>query len=234
MDDIVAAFRQAFSLILEADPELVEIVLLSLRVSGTALACSVAVGLPLGAALAVLRFPGRGLLIAVLNGCMGLPPVVAGLFIYLLLGAGGPLAALRLLFTPTAMVLAQTVLITPIVAALTRQVIEELWEEYSEALRALGVGKWRAIPTLLYEGRFVLTTVLLAAFGRAISEVGAVIVVGGNIAHLTRVMTTAIVLETGKGDFALALGLGILLLAFAFVVNAAVELVRVGMRRVGA
>ncbi len=234
MGDIIEAFSTALGLILHGDPTLLEIVALSLRVSGAALALSVALGLPLGAGLGIARFPGRNILSALLNTCMGLPPVVAGLMVYLLLGRSGPLGALHWLFTPAAMILAQTLLVTPIVAALTRQVIEDLWEEYAEQLRSFGIGVWRAIPTLLYEGRFTLATVVLAAFGRAISEVGAVIVVGGNIAHHTRVMTTAIALETSRGDFALALGLGMLLLGFAVLINGGVEVLRAGMRRVGA
>ena len=234
MDDLSSAFGTAFRLIAGADPALMEIVALSLRVSGSALALAVALGMPLGAALGIARFPGRRVLVAVLNGAMGLPPVVAGLLVYLLLAKQGPLGSLGWLFQPAAMVVAQTVLITPIVAALTRQVIEDLWDEYGEQLRSFGLGTVRAVPTLLFEGRFALATVLLAAFGRAIAEVGAVIVVGGNIAHVTRVMTTAIALETGRGDFVLALALGILLLAFALVINGSVEVLREGMRRAGA
>ena len=234
MNDIAQAFTTALRLILHGDPVLLEIVALSLRVSGTALAFSLALGLPLGATLASARFPGRRGLIALLNSCMGLPPVVAGLVVYLLLGRGGPLGALEWLFTPRAMVLAQTILVTPIVAALTRQVIEDLREEYDEQLRAFGLRGFRAAPTLLYEGRFTLATVVLAAFGRAIAEVGAVIVVGGNIAHHTRVMTTAVALETSRGDFALALGLGILLLAFSLATSGGVEALREVTRRAGA
>jgi tungstate transport system permease protein len=178
------------------------------------------VGLPLGALLAVARFPGRGGVIVVLNALMGLPPVVAGLLIYLLLSRSGPLGPLGLLFTPTAMVVAQAVLIAPILAALTRQVLEGLWEEYAEQLRSFGAGPWRAVPTLLWDGRFMLLTVLLAGFGRASAEVGAVIVVGGNIEGFTRVMTTAIALETSKGDLPLALALGMVLMAIVVTVNA--------------
>ncbi|WP_408735288.1 ABC transporter permease [Rubritepida flocculans] len=203
-----------------ADPAVAQIVLLSLRVSLTAVAVAALVGLPLGALLAVARFPGRGGVIVVLNALMGLPPVVAGLLIYLLLSRSGPLGSLGLLFTPTAMVIAQAVLITPILAALTRGVLEGLWEEYAEQLRSFGAGPWRAVPTLLWDGRFMLLTVLLAGFGRAAAEVGAVMVVGGNIEGFTRVMTTAIALETSKGDLPLALALGMVLMAIVVTVNA--------------
>nr|WP_256476098.1 ABC transporter permease [Siccirubricoccus soli] len=196
------------------------ILLLSLRVSLTALALAALVGLPLGALLAVARFPGRQAVLVALNALMGLPPVVAGLLIYLLLSRAGPLGPLGLLFTPTAMVIAQAVLIAPILAALSRQVLEGLWEEYAEQLRSFGAGPWRAVPTLLWDGRFALMTVLLAGFGRAAAEVGAVMIVGGNIEGFTRVMTTAIALETSKGDLPLALALGLLLMAIVLAVNA--------------
>lgn len=231
MSELAEAFRTALRLILEFDPELVEIVALTLRVSGTALLIAGALGLPLGAALGIARFPGRRAVVALLNALMGLPPVVVGLLVYLALSRAGPLGGLGWLFTPKAMVIAQCVIITPLVAALALQVMEDLWEEYGELLRSLGSGALRAIPTLLYEGRFALLTVLLAGFGRAIAEVGAVIVVGGNIAHVTRVMTTAIALETSRGDLPLALGLGILLLLTALVINCAAEIVRGWTRR---
>jgi tungstate transport system permease protein len=234
MGDIGDAFQTAFRLILSRDPDLVEIVWLSLRVSGSALLLSAAVGLPLGAWIGIRRFPGRRGDTVALNALMGLPPVVVGLLVYLLLSRSGPLGELGLLFTPTAMILAQTVLITPIVAALTRQVMEDLWSEMGEELRALGASPLRAVPTLLFEGRYALLTVLLAGFGRAIAEVGAVIIVGGNIAHVTRVMTTAIALETNRGDLPLALGLGILLVGLALLVNGAVEIVREATRRAAA
>jgi tungstate transport system permease protein len=221
-------------MLLSGDPVLVEIVALSLRVSGSALVLAALLGLPLGALAAIARFPGRRAVAATLNALMGLPPVVAGLVVYLLLSRSGPLGALGLLFTPPAMVIAQTALITPLVAALTRQVMEDLFEEYGEQLRALGAGTLRAIPTLLVEGRFALLTVLLAGFGRAIAEVGAVLIVGGNIAHVTRVMTTAIALETSRGDLALALGLGILLIGLSLLVSASAELAREVARRAGA
>ena len=226
MNDLGSAFSTALGLVATADPAVAQIVLLSLRVSLTAVAVAALVGLPLGALLAVARFPGRGSVIVVLNALMGLPPVVAGLLIYLLLSRSGPLGSFGLLFTPTAMVIAQAVLITPILAALTRQVLEGLWEEYAEQLRSFGAGPWRAVPTLLWDGRFLLLTVLLAGFGRAAAEVGAVMVVGGNIEGFTRVMTTAIALETSKGDLPLALALGMVLMAIVVTVNAVAQILR--------
>lgn len=226
MDDLFAAFRLAFALILEGDPELLEIVALSLRVSLTAVAIASVLGMPLGALLAAVPFPGRGALVVLLNALMGLPPVVVGLFVYMMLSNAGPLGALRLLYTPTAMIIAQTVLVTPIIAALSREILLRLQEEYDAFLRALGVGKVRALATLLFEGRFALLTVALAGFGRAIAEVGAVMIVGGNIRHVTRVMTTAIALETAKGEIALALALGIVLMLLALGVNALVFALR--------
>jgi len=233
MDNFGAAFAAAFELILGLDSELVAIVALSLRISLLAVACAAVVGLPLGAAIAVHRFPGRQGVIVLLNALMGLPPVVAGLVIYLLLSRAGPLGELGLLFTPTAMVIAQTVLVTPIVAALTRQTIEDLHAEYDEQLRSLGVSRARAVATLLWDGRYSLLTGLLAGFGRAIAEVGAVIIVGGNINHVTRVMTTTIALETSKGNLELALGLGIILVTLAVMVNAAVMSLRGVTARLG-
>ena len=224
MEDVTQAFATAFRMIASLDPVLLEIVGLSLEVSLGALLLAAAVGMPLGGAVALFRFPGRRGTIVLLNALMGLPPVVVGLLVYLVLSRSGPLGDLGWLFTPTAMVVAQFVLITPIVAALTRQVMEDLWEEYEFQLRSLGAGPLRAIPTLLWDGRFQLVTALLAGFGRAIAEVGAVIIVGGNIAHATRVMTTAIALETSKGDLALALALGLVLLGLALAVNAAASI----------
>jgi tungstate transport system permease protein len=226
MQDFGQAFLLAFQLILTADADLAEIVLLSLRVSLSAVLLASLIGLPLGAALAVTHFRGRGAVIAVVNALMGLPPVVVGLMIYLLLSNAGPLGVLGLLYTPTAMIIAQTVLVAPIVAALARQTLEDLNAEYDEQLRSLGVERLRSIPTLLWDGRYSLLTVALAGFGRAIAEVGAVIIVGGNIDHLTRVMTTAIALETSRGDLALALALGIILVALAIAVNAGVMTLR--------
>ena len=226
MQDFGAAVALAFELILSADRDLAEIVLLSLQVSLGAVVVACILGLPLGAAIAVQRFPGRGLLIVVMNALMGLPPVVVGLLIYLLLSNAGPLGVLGLLYSPTAMIIAQSVLVTPIVAALTRQLIEDLHGEYDEQLRSLGVRGWRTVPTLLWDGRFGLMTVALAGFGRAIAEVGAVIIVGGNINHVTRVMTTAIALETSKGNLALALALGMILVGISVLVNGGVMSLR--------
>ena len=226
MEDLGAAFGTALDLLAGGDPGLAAIVALSLRVSLTAVATAALVGLPLGAVLAVARFPGRRAVVVALNALMGLPPVVAGLLIYLLLSRSGPLGGLGLLFTPAAMVIAQAVLIAPILAALSRQVLEGLWEEYAEQLRSFGVGTWRAVPTLLWDGRFALLTVLLAGFGRASAEVGAVMIVGGNIEGFTRVMTTAIALETSKGDLPLALALGMVLMAIVLAVNAAAQFMR--------
>lgn len=226
MADFSDALLAALRLILHFDRDLAEIVLLSLRVSLTAVLAAALLGLPLGAVLALYSFPGRSAAIVVVNALMGLPPVVVGLVVYLLLSRSGPLGPLGLLFTPAAMVIAQTILITPIVAALTRQVIEDLWSEYHEQLRSLGITPASAIATLLWDGRFSLVTAVLAGFGRASAEVGAVMIVGGNIAHVTRVMTTTIALEVSKGDLALALGLGIILLSLSILVNATATVVR--------
>lgn len=224
MSEIGEAFGTALRLIAGLDATLLEIVALSFQVSLSALALAALLGLPLGAWLAVARFPGRRALVVLLNAGMGLPPVVVGLVVYLVLSRSGPLGALGLLFSPTAMVIAQAVLIFPIVAALTRQTVEDLHEEYRDELRSLGAGPLRAVPTLLLDGRHRLVTALLAGFGRASAEVGAVIIVGGNIAHYTRVMTTAIALETSRGELALALALGVILLALALAVNVAATL----------
>ena len=213
-------FGTALGLIASGDPQLMEIIRLSLGVTLTALAVACAIGLPLGAALALARFPGRGAVVVVLSALMGLPPVVAGVVIYLVLSRSGPLGDLGLLFTPPAMVLAQAILILPIVLSLTRSVIEDLWAEYAEQLRSLGSSRLRAVPTLLWDGRFSLVTCVLAGFGRAIAEVGAVLVVGGNIAGHTRTMTTAITLETARGNLALAVALGMILLAITLALNA--------------
>lgn len=226
MRDLIEAWGAAWALIASLDPGLIEVVSLSLAVSVTAVALAVLCGLPLGAGLALFRFPGRKLAVIVVNALMGLPPVVVGLMVYLLLSRSGPLGELGLLFTPGAMILAQCILVTPIVTAMTRQVVEDLWVEYEEQLRSLGVAPYRAVVTLLWEGRFSLMTGTLAGFGRAIAEVGAVLIVGGNIAHHTRTMTTAIALETARGDLALALGLGFILLTLALTINAIVYLTR--------
>lgn len=223
MQDFGAAFGEAFGLLFSLDPALMEIIGLSLQISLTAVALSALIGLPLGAVLAIARFPGRGGTIVLLNSLMGLPPVVVGLLVYLMLSNAGPLGVLQLLYTPTAMIVAQSILVTPIVAALTRQTIEDLRAEYDEQLRVLGIGAWGMVAALLWDGRYSLLTALLAGFGRAVAEVGAVLIVGGNINHVTRVMTTAIALETSKGNLAFALGLGVVLLAIAIAVNALVS-----------
>lgn len=220
MQDLSEAFRLAAGLVLALDADLFEIIGLSLRVSFTALIIASVIGLALGALLAVSRFPGRSATLIALNALMGLPPVVVGLIVYLHLSRSGPLGWLSLLYTPTAMIIAQVVLITPIIAALSRQILEDLHAEYAEQFRSMSVPKHVVMAALIWDARFSLLTVALAGFGRAIAEVGAVIIVGGNIDHLTRVMTTAIALETSKGDLPLALALGIILLAIALTVNA--------------
>ncbi|NOD63611.1 MULTISPECIES: ABC transporter permease [unclassified Ruegeria] len=225
MQGFASEFSSAIALIFQGDSELWAIVLLSLKVSIFAVLISALIGMPVGAALAVARFPGRRVLIVLMNALMGFPPVVVGLLVYLMLSRSGPLGVLELLYTPTAMIIAQVVLVTPIVAALTRQVIEMLAEEYSEQLRSLGVSRLASVPVLLWDARLALVTALLAGFGRAIAEVGAVIIVGGNINHVTRVMTTTIALETSKGNLALALALGAILIGIAVAVNAMVSAV---------
>ncbi len=231
MQDFSHAFKLAFQLVLTADSDLLEIVALSLKVSLSAVAVACFIGLPLGAALGISRFRGRAILLVALNALMGLPPVVVGLLIYLLLSNAGPLGGLRLLYTPTAMIIAQAVLITPIVAALSREVVEQLHDEYAEQFRSLCVPPSTAVIALLWDARYSLLTVALAGFGRAVAEVGAVIIVGGNIDHLTRVMTTAIALETSKGDLSLALALGIVLITLAVTVNAVVMSLRLTATR---
>ncbi len=231
MHELGAAFAEAFRLVATLDPDLREIVALSLEISLAAVGLAALVGMPLGAALAVLRFPGRGALVITLNALMGLPPVVVGLLVYLLLSRAGPLGSMGLLYTPSAMVIAQAILVTPIVAALTRQTVEDMKDEYLDQLRVFGITPFKMIETLLWDARYSLLTALLAGFGRAIAEVGAVIIVGGNIDHVTRVMTTAIALETSKGNLALALGLGVVLVTIAIAANAAVMALRVSARR---
>ena len=216
----------AVILILAWDRDLIEIIALSLRVTLTATAIACAIGLPLGAVVGAFSFPGRAVAAVILNSLMGLPPVVVGLFVYLMLSASGPLGVLGLLYTPTAMIIAQAILITPIVAALTRQVIEDLHREYAEQFLSLQVGPLDRVAALLWDARYSLLTVALAGFGRAVAEVGAVLIVGGNINHVTRVMTTAIALETSKGNLQLALALGVVLLAIAVVVNSGVMALR--------
>ncbi len=221
MQAITESLALALQLVIGLDADLAEIVLLSLQVSLSGVAIATLIGLPLGAALALFDFPGRRAASVLVNALMGLPPVVVGLVLYLLLSRSGPFGVFGLLFTPTAMILAQAVLVTPIIAALARQTVTELWAEYAEQIRSFGAGRWRAIPTLLWDGRFSLLTAVLAGFGRATAEVGAVMIVGGNIDHVTRVMTTAIAFETSRGDLPLALALGIVLLTLSLGVNAA-------------
>ncbi len=231
MNEFSSAAGSALSMILTFDKDLVEIVLLSLQVSLSAVAIASVVALPLGALIALQRFPGRRGVVILLNALMGLPPVVVGLTVYLLLSRAGPLGPMGLLFTPTAMVIAQSIIVLPIVAALARQTIADLHEEYDEYLRSLGCTPMQSVATLLWDGRFRLLTAVMAGFGRAIAEVGAVIIVGGNIQHSTRVMTTTIALETSKGNLALALGLGLILVTLALSVNAAALIVSDAARR---
>ena len=221
MQDFWAAFGEAFALIATLDADLVEIIALSLRVTLSAVAIACLVGLPLGAVLAVGRFPGRVAATVLVNAAMGLPPVVVGLTVYLMLSAAGPFGVLQLLYTPTAMIIAQVILVTPIIAALTRQVVEDLHREYDELLRSMGASRSGTVATLLWDARYSLLTAALAGLGRALAEVGAVMIVGGNINHVTRMMTTAIALETSKGELALALGLGMILIALSVIVSAA-------------
>ncbi|MCI4663907.1 MAG: ABC transporter permease [Neomegalonema sp.] len=231
MSEIGAIFRAAFELILRWDSNLGEIVTLSLYVTFFAVALACCIGLPLGAAVGVFRFPGRTAATVLLNTLMGLPPVVVGLGVYLMLSASGPLGPLRLLYTPTAMIIAQLVLVTPIIAALARQITEDLNREYADQFTSLGVGPFRKLWAVLWDGRYSLLTVALAGFGRAVAEVGAVMIVGGNINHVTRVMTTSIALETSKGNLNLALALGVVLLAIAMAVNAVAMAVRASAMR---
>jgi tungstate transport system permease protein len=234
LSSLADAAVQALGLVVALDPKLVQIVALSLRVSLAAVVFGCLIGLPLGAAIAVNDFRGRRAVIVVLNGLMGLPSVVVGLVVYLLLSRAGPLGTWGILFTPTAMVIAQTILITPTLAALSRQVVADAWQEYREQLRSLGETRLGAATTLLWDLRFSLVTIVLAGFGRAASEVGAVMIVGGNIDGVTRVMTTAIALETSKGDLPLALGLGIVLLTIVLALNAGAYVVKeTAQRRYG-
>ena len=226
MLDLSQAFHAALRQIATLDPQLLEIIGLSLKVTLTAVTLATLIGFAIGGILAVYRFPGRGAIAAILNALMGLPPVVAGLIVYLLLSNAGPLGVLQLLYTPEAMIIAQVILVTPIVAALTRQTCEDLLAEYRDQLRSLGASSAEIVTTLLWDGRYRLITAVLAGFGRAIAEVGAVMIVGGNIDHVTRTMTTTIALETSKGNIALALALGMILLAIALAVNVALMAVR--------
>ncbi len=226
MQEISQSFSLAFALIVTLDPALLSIAGLSLRVSGVAVLAASLLALPFGAWLALARFPGRQGAIALLNGLMGLPPVVVGLLVYLLLSRAGPLGALGMLFTPTAMMIAQALLIFPIIAALVRQVVEDAWGEYREQLISLNASRAQCMRALLWDMRFTLTTSVLAGFGRAIAEVGAVMIVGGNIDGVTRVMTTAIALETSKGDLPLALALGVVLIAMVVIINLAAQIIK--------
>jgi tungstate transport system permease protein len=210
----------ALQMVLTGDPALYAIVWLSIVVSMSAVLLAALIGVPFGALMALTRFPGRESIIVVLNALMGLPPVVVGLAVYLLLSRSGPLGPFGLLFTPQAMVIAQTILVAPIIAALTRQTVEDLWAEYRDELAAMDVGPFARIVTLVWDARFSLVTALLAGFGRAAAEVGAIIIVGGNIDGFTRTMTTAIALETSKGDLPLAIGLGMVLITIVVLINA--------------
>lgn len=234
MNSLGEAFAAAWRLIAGFDAELAQVIGLSLQVSLTAVMIATLIGLPTGAMIAVERFRGRQALIVLLNALMGLPPVVVGLLVYLLLSRAGPLGDLGILFTPTAMVIAQTVLIAPIIAALSRQSIEDAWREYDEQLRSLGARRLTAAMTLIWDARFSLLTIVLAGFGRAAAEVGAVMIVGGNIDGVTRVMTTTIALETSKGDLPLALGLGIVLITLVIALNTLAGIIReAALRRYG-
>jgi len=234
MNEIASALELAWRLIAVGDAALGEIVALSLAVSLSATAIAALIGFPLGVWLALVRFPGRQLILVLIHALMSLPPVVLGLFVYLVLSRSGPLGFLGLLYTPAAMTIAQTLLILPILIALSAGQMEELWAEYRELLTSLGASRLRALGTLLWDGRFGLATALLAGFGRAAGEVGAVMIVGGNIDHATRVMTTAIALETARGDLALALALGAVLIAIAIGVNATTFAIRAIARRASA
>ncbi|MFP6748662.1 MAG: ABC transporter permease [Alphaproteobacteria bacterium] len=229
MDEFWRAMVNAGSLIWRFDGNLWEIIGLSLRVSLTATGIAAFIGLPLGALIALGRFPGRRVLIILFNALMGLPPVVVGLVVYLLLSRSGPFGVFNLLFTPSAMVIAQIILVLPIIVSLSREILETLWQEYHEALRSLAASPWQSLLALLWDGRAMLVTALLAGFGRAVAEVGAVMIVGGNIDHVTRVMTTSITLEASKGNLALALGLGMVLLLLSLSINIAVY----GFRYIG-
>ena len=223
MNDITQGLLAALRLIVAFDAELWEISLRSLQVSLTAVIIASVVAMPFGAFLAVQRFKYRRLVISIMNALMGLPPVVVGLIFYILLSRSGPFGAFGLLFTPWAMIIVQIVIITPIIASISHQAMRELWAEYHDLLISLNTSKWQRIKTLIWDGRRNLLTAGLAGFGRAIGEVGAIMIVGGNIEHVTRVLTTAIALETGKGDFALALGLGFVLIGLALFVNISIH-----------
>ena len=224
MEKIWEGLTQAAMLIVGFDPDLMEITLLSLRVTITATLIASAIGLPLGAWLVVNRFRFRRVVIAIINALMGLPPVVVGLFVYVLLSRSGPFGVLGLLFTPTAMIIAQVIIITPIIVSISHQAIRELWADYHDLLISLNATRRQRIATLIMDGRRALLTASLAGFGRAIGEVGVIMIVGGNIDHATRVLTTAIALETGKGEFGMALALGFILIGLAIIVNLGVHM----------
>ncbi|MFK7901458.1 MAG: ABC transporter permease [Nitratireductor sp.] len=231
MQNFIETFGKAFGLIFSFDPDLYEIIGLSLRVTFTAVFISTLIGFPLGALLAIGKFKGRNTLRVIITAFMGLPPVVVGLVVYMLLSANGPLGVLQLLYTPSAMIIAQVILVVPIIAALSSQVISDLNHEYDELLRSMGLSTFAKMKTLLFDARYSLVTAVLAGLGRAMAEVGAVIIVGGNINHVTRMMTTAITLETSKGELALALGLGTILIILSISINAALMAVQSFARR---
>jgi tungstate transport system permease protein len=229
-----STFHDAFLLIASLDHRAVEIVSLSVRVSGAAVLLGTLIGLPLGAFLAVGRFAGRNVALVTVNALMGLPSVVVGVIVYLFLSRSGPFGGFGLLYTPSAMVVAQTVLVVPLMAAIARQVIDDAWQRYAEELQAMHFSWWQSVGTLLYDCRHSLLVAVLAGLGRAMSEVGAVMIVGGNIDHATRVMTTSIALETSKGDLPLAIALGLVLISVILVLNALAFTVRAwAMRRYG-
>ena len=231
--EFLTPFKIAFSLLFSADPELMAIIRLSMTISLSAVACSLLVGLPIGAILASMKFPGRQAIIILSNTLLSMPPVVVGLIIYILVSQSGPLGWTGILYTPYAMALAQTVLVLPISIALSRQVFETLNTEYNSLFLSLGVGRWQRIKTLVFDARIALVTIALACFGRAISEVGAVIIVGGNIRHVSRVMTTTIALETSKGELGIAMALGIVLLLIALLVNVASQSISSHFKKAG-
>ena len=224
MNDLLSGILEAFRLVVTLDHDLVEISLRSLQVSVIAVFIAALIGLTFGAWLSVTRFRFRRLAIAVLNAMMGLPPVVVGLVVYIVLSRSGPFGVFNILFTPTAMIIAQVIIVTPIIASLAHQALRELWFQYHDLLISIHTSKWQRMKTLLWDGRRALLTASLTGFGRAIGEIGAIMIVGGNIDHLTRVLTTAIALEVGKGDFPLALGLGIILITLAITINIATHI----------
>ena len=231
--EFLTPFKIAFSLLFSADPELMAIIRLSMTISLSAVACSLLIGLPIGAILASMKFPGRQAIIILSNTLLSMPPVVVGLIIYILVSQSGPLGWTGILYTPYAMALAQTVLVLPISIALSRQVFETLHAEYNPLFLSLGIGRWQRIKTLVFDARIALVTIALACFGRAISEVGAVIIVGGNIRHVSRVMTTTIALETSKGELGIAMALGIVLLTIALLVNVASQFISAHFKKAG-